>query len=360
MTGSPGMPCARAALAMQPPPFDRMSQPCSLSKAYSAWPHRLAVLLVCATFPLLWVGGLVTTYRAGMAVPDWPTTYGYNPLAYPLQTWLGGPWDIFIEHLHRLLAGAINIITLALAAALWFAEERPWVRRLGYLAVAGVLVQDVLGGMRVVLDKRLLAQAHACTGPAFFTLASLLAVATSSAWRTTTGQPHARCSKVRGLALLTALLAYAQIVLGSQVRHISVDATPSAFRSAVLFHLLGAALLAGHSLTLSFRIYWQHAAQPRLRWGANGLAVLVGVQLLLGLGTWLVNYGWPSLLPRLELAERLTMVRGSTGQALMTTAHVACGSLIVALAASLAAWTHRMVCEPGSAAPDTRWQWEVA
>ncbi len=337
-----------------------MSQPCSLSKASSAWPHRLAVVLVCATFPLLWVGGLVTTYRAGMAVPDWPTTYGYNPLAYPLHTWLGGPWDIFIEHLHRLLAGAINIITLALAAALWFAEERRWVRRLGYLAVVGVLVQDVLGGMRVVLDERLLAQAHACTGPAFFTLAGLLAVTTSSAWRTTAGQPHARWSKVRGLALLTAILAYAQIVLGSQVRHISVDAAPSAFRGAVLFHLLGAALVAGHSLSLSWRMHRQHAAQPRLRRGADWLAVLVGVQLLLGVGTWLVNYGWPSFLPRVELAERLTVVRGSTGQALITTAHVACGSLIVALAASLAAWTHRLVCEPRGSAADACWQWGAA
>ena len=69
----------------------------------SRWPHRLAVLLCCATFPLIWVGGLVTTYDAGMAVPDWPTTYGYNMFSYPLETWLYGPWDLFIEHGHRLL-----------------------------------------------------------------------------------------------------------------------------------------------------------------------------------------------------------------------------------------------------------------
>ena len=63
----------------------------------------LAVVLVCATFPLIWVGGLVTTYEAGMAVPDWPTTYGYNLFLYPWQTWICGPWDLFIEHGHRLL-----------------------------------------------------------------------------------------------------------------------------------------------------------------------------------------------------------------------------------------------------------------
>ena len=75
----------------------------TIAQPRSPWPHRLAVLLVCATFPLIWVGGLVTTYDAGMAVPDWPTTYGYNLFLYPWQTWLAGPWDLFIEHGHRLL-----------------------------------------------------------------------------------------------------------------------------------------------------------------------------------------------------------------------------------------------------------------
>ena len=75
--------------------------PYATTHAANAWPHRLAVVLVCATFPLIWVGGLVTTYEAGMAVPDWPTTYGYNLFLYPWQTWILGPWDLFIEHGHR-------------------------------------------------------------------------------------------------------------------------------------------------------------------------------------------------------------------------------------------------------------------
>jgi cytochrome c oxidase assembly protein subunit 15 len=334
-----------------------MTAPAPLPNASSPWPHRLAVLLACATFPLLWVGGLVTTYDAGMAVPDWPTTYGHNPLAYPLRTWLGGPWDIFIEHAHRLLAGVINVIAVALVVVLWRAEGRPWVRRLGYLAVAGVLVQDLLGGLRVVLDERVLAQAHACVGPAFFALAALLAAITSSAWGSARGVPHGRCGKVRGLALLTALLAYLQIVLGSQVRHMPADATPSQFRGAVFFHLLGAALVAGHSIGLCWRMRRQHAAQRRLRRGADWLAVLVGVQILLGVGAWLVNYGWPSFVPRPDVAEGLTVVRGGTGQVLVSTAHVACGSLIVAWAASLAAWTHRLVCQPPAVAAKATWQW---
>ena len=70
------------------------------------------VLLVCATFPLIWVGGLVTTYDAGMAVPDWPTTYGYNLFLYPWQTWFSGPWDLFIEHGHRLFGAAVGMLTI--------------------------------------------------------------------------------------------------------------------------------------------------------------------------------------------------------------------------------------------------------
>src|SRR6059036_3304883 len=85
--------------------------------APSPWPHRLAVALALVTFPLIWVGGLVTTYDAGMAVPDWPGTYGYNLLRYPWQTWLAGPWDLFIEHGHRLLGATAGFVTIGLLIA---------------------------------------------------------------------------------------------------------------------------------------------------------------------------------------------------------------------------------------------------
>ncbi len=73
-------------------------------------PHRWAVALACATFPLIWAGGLVTTYDAGMAVPDWPSTFGYNLFLYPWTTWFFGPWDLFIEHGHRLLGALVGLL----------------------------------------------------------------------------------------------------------------------------------------------------------------------------------------------------------------------------------------------------------
>src|SRR6186997_3292137 len=92
----------------------------------SPWPHRWAVVLCCATFPLIWVGALVTTYDAGMAVPDWPSTYGYNLFAYPWQTWLFGPFDLFVEHGHRLLGAAVGFLTIAFVVLVFCRDRRPW------------------------------------------------------------------------------------------------------------------------------------------------------------------------------------------------------------------------------------------
>src|SRR5262245_28218532 len=117
--------------------------------AASPWPHRWAVALACATFPLLWVGGLVTTTDAGMAWHDWPSPYGYNLLLYTWQTWIAGPWDIFVEHGHRLIAATVGMITIGLVIVLWRNESRRWVRGLGVCALALVITQGIMGGLRV-------------------------------------------------------------------------------------------------------------------------------------------------------------------------------------------------------------------
>ena len=83
-----------------------------LKTEHPKWVHRCAILLACTTFPLIWVGGLVTTYDAGMAVPDWPNTYGYNMFLYPPTTWLSGPWDLLIEHGHRLLGSLAGLVAI--------------------------------------------------------------------------------------------------------------------------------------------------------------------------------------------------------------------------------------------------------
>ncbi|HEX4150080.1 MAG TPA: COX15/CtaA family protein [Pirellulales bacterium] len=297
----------------------------------SPWPHRLAVLLVCATFPLIWVGCLVTTYDAGMAVEDWPTTYGYNLFLYPWRTWLLGPWDLFIEHGHRLLAASVGLVAIALVLVSWLRATRSSVRWLAVATLAAVCFQGVLGGLRVRLDERLLAKIHGCFGPAFFALCVALAVVSSRRWRQQQDQPPSHVG-VQGLALVTTLLAYLQIVLGAQLRHVTGAWLPSAFRMAVLFHLLVAALLVVHIVWLAALVLRRAASERWLVRPALGLVLLVLAQLVLGAGTWVLNYNWPAWAADWPWAEGFVVVQESQRQALVTTAHVAAGSLVLVLA----------------------------
>src|SRR5262245_14107832 len=110
---------------------------------FSPWPHRLAVALALVTFPPIWVGGLVTTYDARMAVPDWPGTYGYKLLRYPWQTWFAGPWDLFIEHGHRLLGATAGIIAIALVTVVLITDRRRWLIAAACGALALVIFQGI-------------------------------------------------------------------------------------------------------------------------------------------------------------------------------------------------------------------------
>src|SRR5215212_6449864 len=181
-----------------------------LEKRTSPWPHRSAVALACATFPLVWVGGLVTTTDAGMAVPDWPNTYGYNLFLYPWQSWLAGPWDLFVEHGHRMLAALVGIITIGMLFVLMRLERRNWVRGTGFAALALVMFQGALGGMRVLFDERTLAMLHGMTGPLFFGITVALAVITSRTWLSGTDSDSASATRtgrrIQTLASVTAVL----------------------------------------------------------------------------------------------------------------------------------------------------------
>src|SRR5262245_1879863 len=111
------------------------------------WLHRYTRLLVAATLLLLVAGGMVTSTGSGLAVPDWPTTYGQNMFSFPLGKMVGG---IFYEHGHRLIASTVGLLTIGLVVWLWRVEPRRWVRRLGLAALAAVILQGVLGGITVL------------------------------------------------------------------------------------------------------------------------------------------------------------------------------------------------------------------
>src|SRR5438045_4172037 len=141
--------------------------------------HLIAVLTACATFPLIFMGGLVTSHGAGMSVPDWPNSYGYNMFLFPPRFWVGG---ILYEHTHRLMGTVVGLLSIILAICAWKWEKRIWVRNLALAVLAAVILQGVLGGLRVTLMKLHLAIIHACFAQAFFCLTALLATVTSRCW----------------------------------------------------------------------------------------------------------------------------------------------------------------------------------
>lgn len=178
------------------------------------WLNRFAWLLAGLTLFLICSGGMVTSKNAGLAVPDWPTTFGYNMFLFPFSQWVGG---IFFEHTHRLIASVIGFLTIVLAIWLWRAESRKWLRVLGVVALGAVILQGVLGGIRVTLLKDEIGIFHACLAQAFFGLLVFIAVATSRVWFEA-GSWTARSRHI-WLPVVTVSLIYLQLGLGATMRH---------------------------------------------------------------------------------------------------------------------------------------------
>ncbi len=192
--------------------------------------------------------------------------------------------------------------------------------------------------MRVVLDERLLAQLHGCVGPAFFALTVALAVWTSPRWVAGREESHdparARAAaRFQRLAFLTVAIAYVQLVLGSQLRHVRPMVDVTVFRAAVWLHLFMAAALAAHVIMLAVRAMRAFAGDRFIFVPAMLLAALLIVQIGLGVGAWVVNYGWPeALFGNYAWAQRFVVTQAGRLQAWVTTAHVATGSLILVTA----------------------------
>jgi cytochrome c oxidase assembly protein subunit 15 len=300
------------------------------------WLHRLCLLAVCLVWPLIWVGGLVTTYDAGMSVPDWPGTYGYNLFLYPFKTWLFGPFDLLIEHGHRLLGAVVGFVAIGIVAVAFWTESRRWVKVLCVGLLIAVIAQGALGGMRVVLGDRTLAMIHGCFGPAFFALCGVSVVVTSTRWwnQSQIGgsfRPIGKFAIAMGFGLIG--LAYTQLVLGAQLRHALPTTRPGIFAMTVMMHVLTAFIL--WALTAGVWLRLRRCADLTLSRTAVGLVGLVFVQIVLGVGTWAVNYGWPTILEWVPGSTDYLLRAKGFADSIIVTAHVATGSLILAVSAML-------------------------
>ncbi len=288
------------------------------------WLHRYAVLTAAATFCLIIAGALVTSHEAGLAVPDWPLSYGQL-----LPPMVG---NIFWEHGHRMVATFVGLLTIGLAVWLWRSEPRRWVRRLGWAALGAVVLQGVLGGITVLfLLPRPVSIAHASVAQLFFCLTVSLALFTSAGWQ----QEYSRRREssepsLRRLAAATTAAVFAQLILGAAYRHNAAGIVP---------HLVGAALVAIGVLWVWYRIRREHADEPALRRPAAVLAGLLLFQLLLGGAAY-----WVRLATAEAPQPQLLMV-------VLTVAHVATGALVLvsSLVVTLQAY-HRLAPPEAQAA----------
>jgi cytochrome c oxidase assembly protein subunit 15 len=297
--------------------------------------HLFAVLVAASTLLLIFAGGLVTSTGSGLAVPDWPSTYGWFMFSFPLDKMVGG---IFYEHGHRLIASTVGFLIVVLAVWLWRAEPRRWVRRLGFLALAAVIAQGILGGITVLLLlPDAISISHAGLAQLVWCLTVTIALVTSRGWlrgyadRSGTITPDD--GRLRTIACVTTAGIYLQILVGATMRHteagLAIPDFPLAFghllppqwdpKIAVHFvHRLGALGVTLLVLTTAARVIVRHRNRPELVRPAALLVGLVAVQVTLG-----------------------AYVIWTAKQFILNSAHVATGGMVLATALVLALRANR-------------------
>ena len=285
--------------------------------AYRRGPHWIAVFAAVFTLPLLFVGGSVTTYRVGMAVPDWPTTFGMNMFLY--NFW-NAPFGVQVEHTHRLYGAAVGVAMIALCVWFFLHETRGWMKAFGLAALTIVIVQGLLGGFRVKRNSTALAALHGCLGQVFFAMTVALATFTGRDWLSD-ARPTPDVKKVRGLAVVTLALTAAQIGLGALVRHFSGS------HAAITHGVFGVAIL-GIAAHLFVRIKKNPEPKPSLKSAARITEVLAGLQILLGIVSFVMLWPFDGMPRPVGFYQAVTRTLHQTNGAVLLAA-----SLVTALRA---------------------------
>jgi cytochrome c oxidase assembly protein subunit 15 len=193
--------------------------------------HWSAVLVAASILLLICSGGLVTSHEAGMAVPDWPNSFGYNMFLFPVSRWVGG---VLFEHTHRLIASGVGLLTILLCLVTVMFERRLWVKVLACLAVLAVIIQGVLGGLRVIEHDPLLGLFHGCLAQSFLALVATIALVTSRLWHHLPAAEDLRLARnLRFWAVAVTVMIFGQLVLGAAMRHshagLSIPDFPTAY-----------------------------------------------------------------------------------------------------------------------------------
>ena len=267
-------------------------EPIHHPKETPVWLRRFTKLVALATLFLIFAGAMVTSNEAGLAVPDWPTTYGENMFTFPISKWRA---NIFYEHGHRLVASTVGFLCIIQAFWLHFREPKKFVRRLGWLALAAVIIQGLLGGLTVIfLLPKLISISHAALAEIFFCVNVSIAFFTSR-WYTSLSSMEKGDAPVRMAWTLTAIV-FLQILAGAVMRHLgaglAIPDFPLSFGRLVpdfatkeivsaYVHRVGGMIVAAAVIAMVFRLFRYERNHP-LRGLAQLLLVVVSAQILLG------------------------------------------------------------------------------
>jgi cytochrome c oxidase assembly protein subunit 15 len=277
------------------------------------------VFTACAAFVVITAGALVTSNDAGLSVPDWPTSFGY---LVKVPRFVGG---IRYEWSHRMVAG--TLVTLTLAIAIWtlLVERRRWLRWLAVGAFCTVIAQAILGGLTVLfLQPPAVSTAHATVAQTFFCIAVAIAVFTGRKWIEEQPQVEfdSRRPSLYTLTWLSIFVLYVQLILGGMFRHQGMSWWPHVLHAGIVAFVL--AWTAVRALSVYSRI-------EAVRRPAIIMLSLLIVQLCLGFTAFLTRVAWG----KDAVQPELPMVAA-------TVAHVAVGALLLATTVVLAiqVWRH--------------------
>ncbi len=275
-------------------------------RAGLAWFAAIAFFWI---FFIIYKGAFTTSIGAGMVFPDWPLSNGsLNP-----EGWLQDR-EMRAEHGHRLSAMLMGILCIVLAIWLQRAEARSWLRKTGWFVLGLVVVQGVVGGLRVLLENhhvdmidtsvgRLFAMAHACLAQLFLCSLAAIAIACSRPWLERRAGLRAEPSAgLRRLSRLCVALLFVQLAIAAVMRHSNAGmaiptfphSTPEGgwlpaawnFRISIQFaHRVMALALAAALTALAVAVWRGRSAPGAMRLGAGGLLFGLALQIFLGAAT---------------------------------------------------------------------------
>lgn len=256
------------------------------------WLRRFTKVVAAATLFLIFAGAMVTSTGSGLAVPDWPNTYGTFMFSFPMSKWVGG---IFYEHGHRLIASTVGFLVVIQAIWLQLREPKKIVRTLGWLSLLAVCVQGALGGITVLLLlPKSISISHAALAEIFFCINVSIAFFTSRWFQSLQGVEKGDAPV--GMAWSLTALVYLQILAGAVLRHLgaglAIPDFPLSFGRviprftspevvAAFTHRAGGFVVATMVIIMAVRLL-RYEKQHPLRGLGSLLLVVVALQVLLG------------------------------------------------------------------------------